>query len=118
MSADEIEMISVRELSDAFQKRAAFLSRLGQCYRLNALFVQMHGDRTQLVHGSIQGDDNPRISHAWCINPDGSVHDAVLGQDFPQIVYERLFNSEIDVVFNRDEVSEHMRNERHWGPWQ
>lgn len=98
------------------EDREAFKTRLGWCYRENALYVQMHVDM-QLVHGSIQGAGHPRISHAWCINPDGSVHDAVLGQDMPQIVHERMFSAKVDVIFTRDEVFEHIRRQKHWGPW-
>lgn len=104
------------ELESALKEREAFKARLGNCYRENALFVQFH-DGTQLVHGSIQGEDHPRISHAWCVNEDGTVHDAVIGQDFPAIVYERLFNTNVDVTFTRDEVFTHLQHEKHWGPW-
>lgn len=113
---DVVIEIPLQQLADAVADRLAFEQRLGMCYRENALFVQSHFD-TQLVHGSIQGDDKPRISHAWVINPDGTVHDAVLGQDFPQIVYERMFSAEVDVTFTRDQVFEHLQREKTWGPW-
>jgi hypothetical protein len=95
----------------------AFRTRLGWCFRENALFVQMHAN-TQLVHGSIQGEGCPRIDHAWCINPNGTIHDAVLGQDWPADAYERFFNAKLDVVFSRDEVFARLQREKTWGPWE
>jgi hypothetical protein len=114
---EQLDVVSVGAATDDEIKRhEAFEARLGMCYRENALFVQMHID-TQLVHGSIQGRDYPRISHAWCINPDGTIHDAVMGADWPRDGYERFFSAETDVIFSRDEVYEHIRTEKHWGPW-
>lgn len=109
------EFMDVQE-EGTTEQHDAFNTRLGWCYRENALYVQLHND-TKLVHGSIQGDGKPRIDHAWCINPDGSVHDAVLGQDWPTDAYERFFSAEIETVFSRDEVFEHLQREKHWGPW-
>ena len=92
--------------------------RLGNCYRLAAKYVLDKRDGTKLVHGSIQGMGNPRIDHAWAVRPNGTVHDAVLQEDFPQKVHDALFNAETDHTYTKEQVLDQTVATGHWGPWE
>lgn len=95
---------------------AAFEDRLGQCYPLSGRYV-MENENTVLVHGTIQGGDNPRIGHAWVIEESGDWYDLVTELRLPEDAFIRIFNPVVERRYTRDETFHMLATNKHWGPW-
>lgn len=93
-----------------------FSDRIGRCYELAGRYVMEHHS-AKLVHGSIQGFDNPRIGHAWVILPSGEWYDTILDLALPESAFIDYFNAEVDATFSMIELAENSVRTGHWGPW-
>lgn len=93
-----------------------FSDRVGRCYELSGRYVMDHRD-CKLVHGSIQGFDNPRIDHAWVILPSGEHYDTILDLALPESAFIDYFNAEVDATYSMIELAENSVRTGHWGPW-
>lgn len=92
-------------------------SRLGQCYPLSYRYATDHMGWT-LVHGSIQGGDNPRIGHGFCLSPDGTeVYEPASDTVYDKRVFEALFKPTYDATFDFEEVMLNSIKMGHYGPW-
>ncbi len=93
----------------------SFKTRIGRCYELAGRYQSNNGGI--LVHGSIEGFGNPRLDHAWVVNNDGSVHEAILQEDLEPYIFEQLFNPEENSRYDRFEAALLALKSKHWGPW-
>lgn len=89
--------------------------RLGRCYELAGRFIT--NNVGILVHGSIQGFDNPRIGHAWVELPDGNIWEPASAKIWPVEIFSAMFNPEVEQRYDEDETRIAMLRSRHWGPW-
>ena len=80
------------------------IDNIGRCYELSFLF-QVENPDYNLVHGYITSIYPPyqTIDHAWCVKGD-IIYDAVLKQEYPKIVYDGLYKTEIGVVYTYKEA--------------
>ena len=116
---DDDSLLAVEARSRRRRSSSGLESRLGRCYELSGGFVSGDTSGTAtLVHGSIQGFDNPRINHAWVELSDGQVYDAVLQKKFPKMIHDALFNPEIHHRYDHEQVLIMMLRFKHWGPWE
>ena len=92
-------------------------NNIGRCYELNFLF-QVRNPDYKLVHGYITSIFPPyqTIDHAWCIKGD-IVYDAVLEKEFPKIVYDGLYKTEIGVIYTHEEAMNKTLETGHYGYW-
>ncbi len=91
-------------------------TRLGHCYVLAGRHaVEQPG--SILVHGTIQGGDNPRTGHAWVEKPDGTVWEPITQWELPADAFERLFNAEAERRYTATEICVLSLRYEHWGPW-
>lgn len=93
-----------------------FKQRLGKCYELAGHFVSRNHDCT-LVHGSIQGFDNPRIKHAWVELPDGRIYEAVAGKVIDAVMYDVFFNPIEDQRYDYMATLRATCQHGYWGAW-
>lgn len=93
---------------------ASLQDRLGKCYVLAGRNIYEGWD---LVHGSIQGWNHPRIGHAWNIKPDGKVYDPVMDQEFDPDTHRLAFKAEEYGRWDPTEAATMATKEGHWGPW-
>jgi hypothetical protein len=96
--------------------------RLGRCYELAAQEVLYGDDPTAiLVHGSIQGGDNPRLHHAWVQYEDEygdeMAYDPVADYTGPWGLYARMFNAEPYTAYTSAQVRTYILEHKNWGPW-
>lgn len=91
---------------------------LGRCYELSGIRVGMSAKPRRLVHGTIQGMDNPPIGHGWVIEPDGQVWEPATGQVWDAAVFEALFNPTVHVTYTPSEARRKMVDHGHYGPWE
>lgn len=95
---------------------APFNERLGFCYVLAGRKILDHPNAL-LVHGSVQGDDKPRIHHAWIIIEDGRIWEPVTNQVFNPMLWEYTFNPMTDVIYTSTDAAKAMLKHKHFGPW-
>lgn len=95
-----------------------FDKRLARCFEL-ATKAAAYGapDGSTLVNGSIQGFDNPRISHAWVELPDGTVWEPITRDIIDPRIWKAVYRPVEDVRYSRDEVFQNMAAFAHYGPW-
>ena len=71
-----------------------------------------------LVHGTIQGGDNPRIDHAWVEWPDIEVTwEPTSGTYLFSFDFREIFNAEALRRYTQDEARALVMENEHWGPW-
>lgn len=91
-------------------------TRLGHCYALAGRRA-MEKPGSVLVHGSIQGGDNPRTGHAWVEKPDGTAWEPITQWELPADAFERLFSAEVERRYTATEICMLSLRYEHWGPW-
>ena len=95
---------------------SAIETRLGRCYVLAGRRA-MEKPGSVLVHGTIQGGDNPRTGHAWVELPGGTVWEPITQWELPADAFERLFNAKAERRYAATEICVLSLRYEHWGPW-
>lgn len=93
-----------------------FSRRLGRCYELAGGYALDHDDAV-LVHGSIQGFDNPRIGHGW-VERGGEIYEPITNKMWHPAVFDALYNPVVDHRYTSDQLRLNIVRSRHWGPWE
>lgn len=93
-----------------------FRERLGFCYVLSGRKILEHPDAL-LVHGSVQGDDKPRIQHAWIITEDGHIWEPTTNQLYGPIDFDQTFNPIVGAIYTSTDAARKMLQHKHFGPW-
>lgn len=101
---------------EAYEDPTKDTNRLGRCYEIAGRFASHH-DGVTLVHGSIQGFNNPRIDHAWVELPDGSVWEPASGHEWDRTVFDGIFRPQEKMRFNHMDTLVNSLKAGHWGPW-
>ena len=93
------------------------MKNIGRCYELNFLF-QVRNPGYKLVHGYITSILPPyqTIDHTWCIKGD-IIYDAVMEKEFPKIVYDGLYKTEIGVIYTCKEAMNKALETGIYGCW-
>ncbi len=101
-------------LLEQWRLASTFKDRLGSCYQLAGQAVV--DDKGDLIHGSIQGEDNPRIGHAWVDTGEG-IYAPVIDKDLPYDFWIRFAKPIEEVRYTKTEAMIQMLRSKHWGPW-
>jgi 5-methylcytosine-specific restriction endonuclease McrA len=93
--------------------------RLGRCYELAADRVAYAGGEADevLVHGSIEGEGQPRLAHAWAQRPNGDVWEPITQTSFDAVAWKLFAKPEVYLTYTSEEVLKVLRRSGHWGPW-
>lgn len=131
-SPNSAQMTAVRKIIDGVAKTAAGIygpvkdDHLGRCYELSGRRVAFGPDDSMisgyrnatLVHGTIQGFNNPAIGHAWVEEPDGSVWEPATDTVYPADAFKALFKPVVHHRYSTREARMMMLEHEHYGPWE
>lgn len=98
-------------------------NRLGRCYELSGRYILNNADvgrhyGDKLVHGSIQGGNNPRIGHAWVVTNNGkTVYEPATNKEWDADIFNHYFNAVPAKEYNFIDAMREMASNGHWGPW-
>lgn len=123
-SAKRVAAPGTIDQSDPNASRA-FADRLGNCYELTGTYlfgagpdsVGAHPGST-LVHGTIQGNGQPRLQHAWVENPDGSIFEPATGHRMTADEFKAWASPQVDARYTSAAAIFEMTNSGHFGPWE
>lgn len=111
------DVIERAHLTGSLTRTALDKTRLGHCYELSYRYATGHPGWT-LVHGSIQGYDNPRIGHGFCLSPDEShVYEPATDQVYDKRIFDATFNPTYDDTFDFESIMRNSLMYGHYGPW-